>query len=290
MNIQFDEALQGQIYSSNDATVFYPDTDGLFHTEYYLNQAMDCTLTGYWVQTMGGNIYYLTTQGWWILKQDEDWAALNKKRIISTWTAGDANKLLKTICDNNMHILANNLLCARYASKLNAQQRKTLFELQTRLQARNAALANDGFIQEASIQTGYPKGYAEWGDNLESFMQSYGSGVTTSGVGVTISTTAIIIISCVVIGSLATAAYYAYKAYAEESRQDIKYSDELTAVLASKLTEDEYQQLMNETQSIVTKAKIKASLSSGTSVIGIALIGLGILTVMNLWRGGTLRR
>ena len=87
-------------------------------------------------------------------------------------------------------------------------------------------------------------------------MQAYSSGAEIKGVGVVITTTAVIVVSCIVLASLATAAYFAYKAFAAESERDVEFSDELTQILISRLTPEEYEMLRTETAGIVTKARL----------------------------------
>ena len=140
-----------------------------------------------------------------------------------------------------------------------------LFNLQNRLEERNNALLNKELIQHA--YTSYPAGYANEASYLDKFMKNGGK------VGVVLSTTAVIVISAVVVASLSAAAYFAYQAFYNESEDDVKYSEELTQTLMAKLTPEEWEQLKNETQGIVTKARIKQSLGTSSSIIGI--IGWG---------------
>ena len=236
--------------------------------------------TGYYTGQNDGNPdtqrYWLlqTTGGLWLLCDTENssgWLLSESNSKLSDKSQSAAQKYVNTIIENNKIILGNNLLCARYASKLTKEQRKTLYDLQIRLQERNEALQNDSLT--TNLQTGTPAGYKELEGYLTSFM--------SEGVGIT---TVTIIIIAVVIASVSTAAYYAYKYYAEQSAEDVKYSDELTKVLTSKLTEEEYQQLMNETKGIVTKATIKARFGSSIAkYIGIAaLIVGGVLLFKNI--------
>ena len=76
-------------------------------------------------------------------------------------------------------------------------------------------------------------------------------------IGVAVSTIIWILIAAAVVAGLGTAAYYAYKSLADESEVDAKFSEELTRTLTSKLTEKEYQQLLDETKGLLTKSKIK---------------------------------
>lgn len=220
-------------------------------------------LTGYLQKSKKGNEHYQTTDGYWIYLPD-NWEQVGTIAVMR-YSQAQAQALVNKIIANNKIIISNNLLCARYANKLTSTQQAQVRTLQNRLQARNNALQAGGLTE--NIQTSYPQGFAEFEPYLDKLM---------SGGGVGIATWAVIVISCVVVAALSTAAYYAYKALADESAQDVKYSKELTAVLTSKLTEAEYQQLLNETQGIVTKSKIKSLVRSYSKWIAAGAVALGV--------------
>lgn len=224
-------------------------------------------LTGWYLTRDNGANMYMTIGNRYI-NLTEGWQRGSLGVQYSQATAQDyVNRIIKA----NKDIIANNILCARFSHKLSADQKKTLYELQTRLQARNSALIEDGLVTVQ--QTSYPAGYGE----LESYLQNF---MATGGVG--IATWAVIVVAAVVIASLSTAAYFAYKAYAAEAEQDVKYSKELTRTLVSKLTEEEYQQLLQETKGIVTKARIKQSLSNYSGILSVVLIATGAYMLVNL--------
>ena len=260
MNIQFNEK-----YAGVEATAFGKWEYVVSNGNSYLNHIPDFSggtepysyiLTG-WVDVdyIGGNTYYQTTSGVWIT-EDTGFSIGNHVSA-----AYNGQKLINKIIKNNQTILERNLFCARYANKLTASERDLLYQLQARLQERNNALLNKELIQQA--YTSYPAGYANEASYLEQFMNNGGK------VGVVLSTTAVIVISAVVVASLSAAAYFAYKAFYNESEDDVKYSEELTQTLMAKLTPEEWEQLKNETQGIVTKARIKQSLGTSSSLIGI---------------------
>ena len=166
----------------------------------------------------------------------------------------------------------NNLFCARFSSRLTEDEKATLYNLQKRLEERNNRLVQDGYVAQIQVSQAY--GYNALNKSLTAFM-------ATSGVGLVVSTTAIVV-SCVVIAALATAAYFAYKYYYEQSAKDVKYSDSLTKTLMSKLTEEEYNQLMEETQGIVTRATLRARLGSSFSIARLALIAVGAYALYNI--------
>lgn len=134
-----------------------------------------------------------------------------------------------------------------------------LFDLQSRLDARNTELLNDGLCTEQKVSS--PPGYSAWYGYLQSFMTEAISGVTAT-----------IVVSAIVIASLATAVYFAYKYMASEAEKDIKYSEELTKVLMERLTPEEYEQLMEETRGIVTKSNLKAKFGGALSALKWGLI------------------
>ena len=192
-----------------------------------------------------------------------------------TYTQAQAQDLVNGIIRNNQYIFNNNLLCARFANKLSVEQRKMLYNLQDRLEKRDAALREGEVF--SSMGKEQPEGYSEFSSYLEAFMKNPGIGV------ITLSTTGIIIISAIVIGSLSTAAYYAYQAYYKESEQDVKYSRELTQTLQQKLTEEEYQQLLNETAGLLTKQRIMQQIGSiGSSAKNLLLLGLGLIIALRV--------
>lgn len=269
------EYAGGKVRGINGAIAVYIEPNGFIRggIEYDGNFNVYFTLTGWaW---MDGTTIYLQT-----LEESNTYIRLTQDN--TTWeylgattkniTAPQAQDIINGIIRNNRYILNNNLLCARFANKLSKQQRQTLYNLQYRLEQRNDALKNDELL--SNQQEGYPEGYAEFSKDLESFMKN-------PGIGVAVSTTAIICIVATVVGALSTAAYFAYKAYYEESEADIKYSKELTAALQSKLTEQEYQQLLEETAGILTKQRISQQIASiGGNIKNLLLLGLGLLIAL----------
>lgn len=220
-------------------------------------------LTGWYIRRDNGNDMYQTVGNEYI-DLSEGWQA---DSLVYNITQSEAQRLVNTIINCNKQIIGNNILCARYASKLSTSERKQLYDLQKRLEERNNALVSNGVLSD--VTTSYPQGYVYLQSYLDKFMASGGIG----------SVTVTIVVAAIVIASLSTAAYFAYKYYAQEAEQDVKYSKQLTSVLTSKLTDAEYQQLLEETKGIVTKAKIRTSLGNYGSMIGIALLAAGALLI-----------
>ncbi len=263
----------GRVRGVNGAIVVYIQPNGVqTGGAQYDGLSVIFTLTG-WVWMDGNTLYFQTLEdpnAYIKLTQDNTtWEYLG---ITKTISAGQAQDVINGIIRNNQYILNNNLLCARFANKLTTAERQMLYNLQYRLEQRNEALKNDELL--TNQQKGYPEGYSEFGSELQSFMKN-------PGIGVVLSTTAIICISAVVVASLSTAAYFAYKAYYDESAQDVKYSKQLTETLQAKLTEEEYQQLLQESAGLLTRQKISQQIASiGGNLKNLLLVGLGLLIAL----------
>lgn len=265
MTIEYNSQYRGaRAYALTDGAQ-YTDHVESYGTVYSAPKGTYADLTGYYVDGTS-DVRMQTTSGLWlVLSGNQAWGDLQYNAIsISSYSQSQAQAYVNKIIRNNQIIIQNNILCARFVNKLNASQKGELYDLQKRLEARNNSLIEDGFCD--GLTKSYPQGYVYLQEYLTKFMQS-------GGVGVVIST-ASIIITAVVIASLATAAYFAYKYMADESDKDVKFSNDLTKVLTEKLTEEEYEQLRQETAGIVTKTKIKSALSNYGNVLKWAAIGL----------------
>lgn len=105
-----------------------------------------------------------------------------------------------------------------------------------------------------------------------------------TGETVGVATWVVVVVAAAVIAGLGTAAYFTYKSLADESERDVKFSKELTATLVNKLTEEEYQQLLNETKGLLTRSKIKGLLRGSTGVAKAALLAVGGYMIYKLIR------
>lgn len=267
------EYAGGRVRGVNGAIVVYMQPNGVQTGGMQYSGSVLFTLTGWaW---MDGNILYLQTveQPNTYIQLTQDNSTWEYLGINKTITVNQAQDIINGIIRNNQYILNNNLLCARFSNKLTLAERLMLYNLQYRLEQRNEALKNDELLRNQ--QEGYPEGYSEFGSELESFMRNPNIGV------VTLSATAIICISAVVVGALSTAAYFAYQAYFKESEQDVKYSRELTEALQAKLTKEEYQQLLQETAGLLTRQRISQQIASiGGNLKNLLLVGLGLLIAL----------
>ena len=232
-------------------------------------------LTGFYQQNE------TTGQSWWQIESNPYYGVTRSMNSDFHWTlydepyqthtVADAQKFVDGIIRNNKHIYENNLLCAHYKNKFTKAQQQQIIALQQRLEKRNKSLQENSGVLFNKISTSYPKGYINFYDDLKALTSGYDT------IGAVVSTTALIVIGAIVLASAGTAAYFAYKAYYAESVQDVKYSDELTKILQSKLTQDEYEQLTQETAGLITKAKIQQRLDSfGGTAKTLLAVSLGI--------------
>lgn len=270
----FNKNRAGDVMYLVNGAVYHVNDDGRFaYAGADTGTVVTVTLTGWTETTTSGYTLYQTTGGGWIDLMD-GWKSRGKDQ----YSTRSAQSYVNTIIKNNKQILQNNLVCARFAYLLSYEQQTKLRGLQNRLSLRNESLQNDGLV--SNIETSYPQGYADLAQYLNSFMAQS----SVSGIGVVITTTAVIVISAIVVASLGTAAYFAYKYMAAESEQDVKFSNELTRTLTAKLTAEEYEQLRSETAGIVTKAKLMQSLNNFGTITKVLLIGAGLFGINYLYK------
>lgn len=252
LELKYDQSLRGaKMAAKSNAVQFQSQPGKGYGTVIDANAGDYIICTGYYF-VLSGYAYAQSTEGWYAVidlsaNQSDYWTVTNNAAKVPTYSDNQANKLIQQIINNNISILRNNLLCARYADRFTAQQQQQIKMLQKRLQARNNALQAEGLC--TGIETGYPEEYAELSPYLERLM---------TGETVGVATWVVVVIAAAVIAGFGTAAYFTYKSLADESEKDVKFSKELTATLVSKLTEEEYQQLLNETKGLLTKSKIKS--------------------------------
>lgn len=276
--MKFNSKYAGQYYTLQGGEVYVLRGDGRFaYAGANTASNIMVQLTGYYKQGASSLMYQTTQDGW--IKLSDGWQNTGYSPI-RQYTAKDAEYYVNQMIRNNAHILENNLICAKFASKLNDDEQYELYRLQSALENRNKRIMDDGLCSQIKVSS--PPGYSKLDGYLSQFMQAYANGAEINGVGVVISTTAVIVVSCIVVASLATAAYFAYKAFAAESERDVKFSDELTEKLLSKLTPEEYEQLRRETQGIVTKVRLNARFSGAFSILKIALFAGAGLAIYKL--------
>lgn len=229
------------------------------------------TLTGWY----DGWMYYIVEYPGYFINLDS-WEHLGYSAQVSPNKAQNiVNKLLK----NNQIIFENNLLAARFANRLNQSEKNTLYGLQKRLEQRDSQLREaDVFssLGEARIM-----GYSNYQNYLDNFMSSY-----NSGVGLVVSTTTAIIIGAVVVASLSTAAYFAFKALYEESVKDVELSKKMLQTLAKYNISDEDMRIIEqETQGIVTKHVLMEKINNWLGNTKMLIIGgLAVLLGYNIYQ------
>lgn len=268
MNLQYSfiNSYAGALYraTSADAQLYSDPTVTGSGTVYSVDYGDTVRLTGFaysaygvtWLQVeSGGNLW---------LRTDDYWTYCGSPSPVSRAAAQDiVDKLMR----NNQIILENNLLLARFSSRLSTEQRRQLYTLQTRLSRRDTLLRDADVFQE--MGEGKVYGYSVWENHLISFMRN-------PGIGVVISTTTAIIIAAVVAAAAATAAYYAFKAAYAESVQDVKLSNAMLETFAKyNMTDEDIALIQRETQGIVTKAVLMQKIRSSLGSVGRILLFVG---------------
>lgn len=240
-----DATYRGRVYELAQGEVYTLRPDGRFA---YASAVYDFVsrvcLTGYTETSISGNKGYQTTSGGYIFLSD-GWREVGTQAVMQ-YSQAQAQALVQKIIQNNITILCNNLLCARYAKRFGVEQQQQIRDLQNRLQARDNALQAGGLTE--NVETSYPQEYVELSPYLDALM---------AGETIGVATWVVVVIVATVVGATATAAYFAYKSLADESEADVKFSKELTSALVSKLTPEEYERLKQETKGLLTKSKIK---------------------------------
>lgn len=258
--MEFKQSYSGQYYQLQGGYVYSLRGDGAFAATSAGEPGLVMVqLTGYYKNGRDGSPMYQTTNNGWIRMAD-GWQNTGYAPI-RLYTQKDAQFYVNKVIKANAKIIQNNLFCARFANKLTDDEQFELYSLQKRLENRNEKLQNDGLCTDLKVSS--PPGYSDLSNSLSTFMLSYSSGAT---IGAVISVGSIIV-AAIVISSLATAAYFAYKYLASEAEKDVRYSDELTAILMKRLTPEEYQQLLEETQGIVTKARLSAQVQGAMGIV-----------------------
>ena len=253
----FDATYSGRVYQLAQGEVYTLRSDGRFtYAGAVYDYVTRVCLTGYKATSTSGNVGYQTTDGGYIFLSD-GWQQVGTQSV-KKYSQSQAQALVDKIIDNNIQIVQNNLVCARYANKFSAEQKQQIRELQRRCEARKDALQQQGLCTD--VRMSYPSGYAELGGYLDRLMNGEAVGVVSW---------ATVVVVAIVIASMATACYFAFKLFAEESEQDLKFSKELTRTLTTKLTEEEYRQLLNETKGIVTKSRLKQALSTFSGTVSV---------------------
>lgn len=266
--LRFNSSLAGKAYKAINAYASIADNSLIVYGGEADQTGRYAYLTGY--SYVDGDVTYLQTtiNNVWLVNvgSTPDWKLATDIKP-KTYTQTQAQYLVNKIIRNNQQILQNNLVCARFTDRFTPTQQQQIRSLQERLQARNEALQAEGLLRIEKAT--YPTGYAELEPYLAKLM---------AGESVGVASWVVIVILATVIAGMGTAAYFAYKHFADQSEQDVKFSKELTAVLAQKLTPEEYEQLLNETKGIVTKARIRQAISSyGTAATVAIAAGIGYM-------------
>lgn len=276
LQLKYNSKYAGQYYKMVNGYEYSWRTDGKFvYAGAQTGGIVQVQLTGYYSVYGTINMYQTINNKYIDIAEGWEYAA---SAPIRHYTPKDAQFYLDKIIKANKKILQNNLFCARFANKLNEDQQWDLYFLQKRMAERNEKLISDGFCSEQKISS--PPGYSMLSNSLSNFMVSMQTGAPIGAV-VSIST---IVIAAVIIASLSTAAYFAYKYIASEAEKDVKFSDDLTRTLVAKLTKEEFEQLMEETNGIVTRQKILSSIGGGLGFVKFGLLAVAGLAIYKTFK------
>ena len=266
----YNSKYRGQWYRMVDGEIFQEVQPGKFASANPLTgKEVAVQLTGYYKTSTMGNQMQLCTNGGYInLSSGWQYEAYSP---LSSGSTKDAQRYVNGVIKNNARIYENNLICARFANHLTEGEKEKVRELQNRLEYRNSRLLDSGLVDNQKVGT--PPGYNQLAGYLNALMNN------TQGVGLVISTTTALVVGAVVIAIVSAAAYFVYKTLFYESEEDVRFSDDLTKKLTSVLTEEEYQQLLEETKGLVTKAELRGKFSSIPGILKWGLIGLGVFAL-----------
>lgn len=230
------------------------------------------TLTGYYCwHTSPDNLYFQTTLGnWYAIVNKTDWRNAGTVTL-PHYSRDEVQAMIDAMLANDRRIVENSLFCARYADKLTAKEKKAVVTLQRRVMERQDALKSQGLVKD--IKYAQTEGYAEFAPYLEKLMNS--------GIGFA---WAAFIVWCFVLGATAAACYFVYRDFFAQSKDDVKWSDELTRTLKNKLTDEEYAQLERETQGIITKVSIRERFKGGLNTLTIAALIVGAALVVRIFK------
>ena len=264
----YDERYSGiKLVAQNDqAQLQTVGQDGGGSVE-FMKKGNWVTLTGYYVwHTNPDNLYFQTTLGnWYAVVNKTDWSNAGTVTL-PHYSRDEVQAMINAMLANDRRIVENNLFCARYANKLTDKEKKAVVTLQRRVMERQDALKSQGFVND--LKYAQTEGYAEFAPYLERLMNS--------GIGFAWG---VFLVWCFVIAATAGACYFVYRDFFAQSKDDVKWSDQLTKTLKDKLTPEEYAQLERETQGIVTRVKIQErfkgvgkGLLYGGIILGAALL------------------
>lgn len=229
------------------------------------------TLTGWYDQL---RYYIVEYPGYYVSIDDWDIVAQPTPK-----TQKQAQSLINALLKNNQYIFENNLLLARFANRLNLSEKNTLYGLQKRLEER------DNMLREADVFSSLGEarimGYSNYQSYLDEFMSSH-----NTGVGLVLTTMQAILVAVVVIGSLSTAAYFAFKAAYEESKQDVELSRKMLKIFEKyQMTEEDIATIQQETQGIVTKRVLMEKINNWLGNTKMLIIGgLAVLLGYNIYQ------
>lgn len=285
-----DKILNLQLWALNGAEIAldYPvkTADGYYKS---VNISVDVSgnsipsiiLTGRYLTSISGNIAYqcIFNNGSYGYIWEDNAPCWSKTNPMNS-DAVPVQNILNELISYNQSILESNLLCARIIGycqdngiALPASGRTDLYNLQTRLNARNDKIKNSGYVEQ--VKEDQSPNFNVYNDALVNFMQNPG----ISGIGV-IPVLVYVVVSAIVLAATAYLAIDVYKQLHTEAKADFAYSNDLTAQLVKFLPPDTYKQLLAENAANAKKAQDAIDAASGKSLMNtLKYVGVGILSV-----------
>lgn len=262
--------------------------NGTYHgVEFGVNAGTIATLTGRAKWLADGRyllqVSYLNSWGYIDNKYMSDWRYVN---LINTSETYSAQNSLNELIKNNMHILENNLACARIIDELKrdgrlipSQHKQKLYDLHYRLLNRDQELKKSNAITE--FKEGTSPTLGRYGQQLYDFM-------TNPRIGeIVITTTVAVITIATIIVFVGATTWLLINRMNKESRVDFKYSDELLADLIKYLPPEVRNKLFAENKGFeetannaIISAGRSGSLTGTLKTIGYAVAGLLLFPII----------
>ncbi|MFT3753685.1 MAG: hypothetical protein QM800_12705 [Paludibacter sp.] len=190
-------------------------------------------------------------------------------RIYTFGQKSGVGSMIDQLINNNKAIYENNLLCAAVlkikGGNVDQEQKKVLYALQTRLNARNEKIAGSTFLE--SKRTATPTTFNKYTTDLQEFMNNPGIGIAPVVAAIVVYVVVPVLLSAII--------YLIFRETHKESTNNVVYSKKLTNVLLSKLTPEEYEQLLAENQE--NADRIKKAASGGSLIATAKYLAIGYL-------------
>ena len=237
-------------------------------TGYY--RALNSSVKAY--QLFGG-----TDENRWVILSSE----LKNFEKYPTKSGYVAQDTMNELVANNLHILKNQLMCAKIINEIGASYPdvripeaygQQMADLQRRLNARQSfVMENSGILKISTTST----------DSLADKNSLYALQQIEKmfpAIGVVVSTTVVVVTSIIVTALAGTVIWALYSKYHTESKTDIKYSDKLVEDLKKYLPAEVYERLQKENAENAKKFNQLIDSASGRGILKtVSYVGAGLI-------------